>query len=176
MYDAAEYGRMKLGIVSDTHDNLDLVDAAVSTFQTTGVDVVIHCGDFIAPFAVSRLNTDAFDVYGVRGNNDGEESIGPTIDEFGTFWGECGTETFDGTSVAVYHGTSPTLTNALADCGDYDFVFHGHSHEHGAWKHGETVRVNPGGLPLSFADDAFHVAIVDTDRSGLDAVTHHELP
>jgi predicted phosphodiesterase len=197
---------MRVGIVSDTHDDLAAVEAAVALFEREGVDAVVHCGDFVAPFSVTPFNVggspgagdDAgFDFYAVRGNNDGEWAVESTVDAFGTYLGEAGTLSFGGSGgdgetggdgesddavdVAVTHGTSAVVVDALVDCGDYDYVFHGHTHAHGVEERGGTVRVNPGGLPIPVdgADDAFRVAVLDTDAgdgpADPDAVTHYEL-
>ncbi|WP_123619698.1 YfcE family phosphodiesterase [Halorubrum sp. CSM-61] len=193
---------MRIGIVSDTHDDLAAVEAAVALFDREGVDAVVHCGDFVAPFSVtpfdvggapdaggSDSDADAgFDFYAVRGNNDGEWAVESTVDSFGAYLGEAGTLSFDGgsqagddVSVAVTHGTSAVVVDALVDCGDYDYVFHGHTHAHGVEERDGTVRVNPGGLPIPVdgADDAFRVAVLDTDAGdasgSVDAVTHYEL-
>lgn len=166
---------MQLGIVSDTHDNLDHVQHAVSLFKLEGVDHVIHCGDIIAPFSATPFNTDAFAFSAVRGNNDGEWALGNVVDDFGTYLGQCGELTLDGVAIAVYHGTNRVLREALADSGTYDYVFHGHTHERTIASHGDTLRVNPGGLPIEGADDSFHVATLDTEASGADAITHHEI-
>lgn len=174
-YSPIEPGTM-IGVVSDTHDNLDLVEAAVSLFESEDVDVVVHCGDFVAPFSAMAFDSDGFDFHAVRGNNDGEWKLREIVEGFGTYHGELGELSIDGLEVAVYHGTSEPITDALVDCGRYDLVLHGHTHEHGVEERDGTVRINPGGLPLSFADDAFHVATIDTDRTGTEAVTHHELP
>ncbi len=40
---------MDIGIVSDTHDNVAAVERATEVFAADGVEVVIHCGDFVAP-------------------------------------------------------------------------------------------------------------------------------
>jgi len=166
---------MQLGIVSDTHDNLDHVQQAVSLFELEGVDHVIHCGDIIAPFSATPFNTDAFAFSAVRGNNDGEWALGNVVDDFGTYLGQCGELTLDGVAIAVYHGTNRVLREALADSGTYDYVFHGHTHERTIASHGDTLRVNPGGLPIEGADDSFHVATLHTEASGADAITHHEI-
>lgn len=34
---------MKVGIVSDTHDNGDVIERAVSVFEAENVAAVIHC-------------------------------------------------------------------------------------------------------------------------------------
>ncbi|TQQ81318.1 metallophosphoesterase [Halonotius terrestris] len=166
---------MHIGIVSDTHDNLDHVQQAVSLFEAEGVDHVIHCGDIIAPFSATPFDSDSFDFVAVRGNNDGEWALSNVVDDFGSYLGESGDLTLDGVDIAVYHGTSEQLREGLADSGDYDYVFHGHTHERTVDTHGDAVRVNPGGLPIPGADNAFHVATLDTELSGEDAITHHEL-
>ncbi|TKX58171.1 metallophosphoesterase [Halorubrum sp. SS7] len=178
---------MLVGIVSDTHDDLAAVEAAVSLFEREGVDAVVHCGDFVAPFSATPFDA-GFDFHAVRGNNDGEWAVESTVEEFGTYHGEAAALSFDGAGsgdatgddavdVAVTHGTSGLVVDALVDCGDYDYVFHGHTHAHGVEARGGTVRVNPGGLPIPVegADDAFRVATLDTAESGVDAVTHHVL-
>ena len=177
---------MRIGIVSDTHDDLAAVEAAVALFDREEADAVVHCGDFVAPFSVTPFDSegpDAPDFYAVRGNNDGEWAVQSTVESFGTYLGEAGTLSFGGgesaesVDVAVTHGTSQLLVDALVDCGDYDYVFHGHTHAHGVEARGGTVRVNPGGLPIPVdgADDVFRVATLDTAESGADAVTHHVL-
>ena len=167
---------MLIGIVSDTHDDLDAVEAAVSLFEREGVGTVVHCGDFVAPFSVTPFDAE-FDFHAVRGNNDGEWAVESTVEAFGEYHGEAAALSFDGVEVAVTHGTSDILVDALVDCGDYDYVFHGHTHAHGVEERGGTVRVNPGGLPIPVegADDAFRVATLETAESGADAVTHHVL-
>ncbi|MDZ5810394.1 YfcE family phosphodiesterase [Halorubrum sp. AD140] len=176
---------MRIGIVSDTHDDLAAVEAAVALFEREGVDAVVHCGDFVAPFSVTPFDVEsaAFDFYAVRGNNDGEWAVQSTVEEFGTYLGEAGALSFAAgpearpVDVAVTHGTSDVVVDALVDCGAYDYVFHGHTHAHGVEARGGTVRVNPGGLPIPVdgADDAFRVATLETAESGADAVTHHAL-
>jgi putative phosphoesterase len=166
---------MLVGIVSDTHDDLDLATAAVDFFEERDVDAVIHCGDVVAPFTTAPFDRDGFDFFAVRGNNDGEWNLQSAIGDFGTYLGEVGELDFEGTSVAVYHGTGGPLVDALVDCGTYDYVLHGHTHEKALESRGDTVRVNPGGLPIPGADDAFHVATLDTERDGVEAIEHHEL-
>ena len=186
---------MLVGLVSDTHDDLDAIEAAVALFESRGVDAVVHCGDFVAPFSVTPFDAD-FDFYAVRGNNDGEWAVESTVDAFGEYLGEAGalsfpagapgqsavevTESVESTEsldVAVTHGTSEVVVDALVDCGDYDVVVHGHTHARAVETRGETVRVNPGGLPIPVdgADDAFHVAVLDTSVAGAEAVTSHRL-
>ena len=162
---------MHVGIVSDTHDNLDSVEAAVATFEAEDVDAVVHCGDFVAPFSVTPFDGDwAF--HAVRGNNDGEWAVQSTVEDFGTYHGEMGELTLDGAEVAVYHGTSGAIVDALVDCGRYEYVLHGHTHERGTDERDGAVRINPGGIAIPPAPGAFSVATLST---GTGEVTFHEL-
>lgn len=162
---------MQVGIVSDTHDNTDLIAAAVEQFEAAGVGTVVHCGDFVAPFSVTPFEGD-WTFYAARGNNDGEWAIDSTVEEFGTHLGEMGELTLDGQDVAVYHGTSGPITDALVACGSYDYVLHGHTHERGTDTTAGTTRINPGGIAIPPAPEPFSVATLDTDSGEVD---FHEL-
>ncbi|MCK9594998.1 MAG: metallophosphoesterase [Candidatus Omnitrophica bacterium] len=64
---------MKIGIISDTHDNLPKLERAVSLFNKNKVDFVLHAGDYVAPFTIDKMNALSCDWLGVFGNNDGEK-------------------------------------------------------------------------------------------------------
>ncbi|MFC4358387.1 metallophosphoesterase [Halobium salinum] len=162
---------MLVGICSDTHDDLDLANAAVSTFEEAGVDAVIHCGDVVAPFTATPFDAD-FEFYAVRGNNDGEWALQEVVNEFGTYLGEMGELTLDDREFAVYHGTSEAIVDALVGCGSYDYVVRGHTHQRVHEERDGTVHLNPGGLPIPGADDSYSVATLDTDTG---EVEFHEL-
>ena len=49
-----------IGIMSDSHDNLPAIQQAVRIFNQIGCDLVIHAGDFVAPFAVQELSALIF--------------------------------------------------------------------------------------------------------------------
>ncbi len=156
---------MLVGVVSDTHDDLDLAESAVELFEDRGAEVVIHCGDVIAPFTAAAFDRD-FDFYAVRGNNDGEWALSHAIEEFGTYFGEMGELTLGDVEFAVYHGTAEPIVEALLACGEYDYVCRGHTHERVLAERGGTVHLNPGGLPIEGADDEYHVATIDTESGG----------
>ena len=63
-----------VGILSDTHDNLDRVRQAVRLFNDAGCDLVIHAGDFVAPFTVDELRNLKAPLRAVFGNCDGEKA------------------------------------------------------------------------------------------------------
>lgn len=166
---------MRLGLVSDTHDDLTLARAAADHFESEGVETVAHLGDVVAPFTLAPFE-GVDDLHHVRGNNEGESALWRRADDLGTHHGEAAALELADRSVALYHGTAAVLVDALVASGEYDYVCHGHTHEHGVAERDGTVRVNPGGLPIPGADDAFHVAVLDLDAPvGSGAVTHHAL-
>jgi hypothetical protein len=158
---------MLVGIVADTHDNLDLVEAAVETFEERGVDAVVHCGDIVAPFSAVPFDAE-FEFHAVRGNNDGEWALRSTIGEFGTYHGEMAELTLDGTNIGVYHGTSAPIVEALVASANYDYVLHGHTHERTHEVFEGTVRVNPGGIAFDGAPELFSVAFLDTETGDVE--------
>ncbi|MBU0502829.1 MAG: metallophosphoesterase [Candidatus Omnitrophota bacterium] len=64
---------MKIGLFSDTHDNLPNIEKAVKFFNRKKVDFVLHAGDFVAPFTIIKLIKLKCKWIGVFGNNDGEK-------------------------------------------------------------------------------------------------------
>ena len=158
---------MLVGIVADTHDNLELVEAAVETFENREVDVVVHCGDFVAPFSAARFD-GPWKFHAVRGNNDGEWALQSTVTEFGTYHGEMGELTLDGEEIGVYHGTSVAIVEALVASANYDYVLHGHTHERTHEVFEGTVQINPGGIAFEDAPEPFAVAVLDTETGDVE--------
>ena len=122
---------MKLGIISDTHDNLGKLEAGVAGLLAQSPDLVIHAGDFISPFTArhfAAVKDAGIPFLGIFGNNDGErfglrrmfEPIGPIHEDPHIF-------DFDGCRILLTH--KETLVESLAKSGDYDLVIYGHTHK-----------------------------------------------
>jgi putative phosphoesterase len=76
-----------IGIISDSHDNRTSLQKAVQMFNHMKCDLVVHAGDFVAPFAARELVSLNCPVKAVFGNCDGErEGLKKTIKEFGEIW------------------------------------------------------------------------------------------
>ncbi|WP_207586219.1 YfcE family phosphodiesterase [Halomontanus rarus] len=160
---------MQIGILSDTHDNVEAVERATAIFEEEGVEVLVHCGDYIAPPVIPSF--DGFEVHGVLGNNDGEVAgLHAAFDALGgesELHGRFAELTFDGLSFAVLHGESLAEVRSLADAGTYDYVCYGHHHEREQTETGRTTVLNPGAhFPTVPAEDRT-VAIVDTETESV---------
>lgn len=154
---------MKVGIIADTHDNLPLIDKAVQTLNKEKVELVLHAGDYIAPFVVSRFKPLQAKMIGVFGNNDAEkellrskfQDIGAAVE--GRF-AEINTE---GLKVAMLHGEETNLLESLINTDAYQLVVYGHTHQSRIDKKDRTMVVNPGEV-CGYLSELPTIAILDT--------------
>ena len=138
---------MLVGIISDSHDNLAALEAAVKLLNREGVEHVLHAGDIIAPFAAAKLAKLEAKLTCVYGNNDGERALlARRISEMGASISEFAELELAQRRVALYHGTVPEITSALVESGRYHVVATGHTHSAEVRKSEGCVAINPGEL------------------------------
>ncbi|MDD4900665.1 MAG: metallophosphoesterase [Patescibacteria group bacterium] len=160
---------MKLGIISDTHDNAANLLKAIKLFNEQKVELVIHCGDWVSPFMpdfCQELNCKIISIFG-NNENDTYRFLARAKERAWNidFQKETVELNLDGKKIIAYHGESPQLLQALISCNKYDAVFSGHNHLAGIKTYNKTTHVNPGsicGIRESKLDDAITVAIYDT--------------
>ena len=66
---------MLIGIISDTHDNLPMIEKAVKKLNEENVALVLHAGDYVSPFVIPKLKALNAKLIGVFGNNDGDHEF-----------------------------------------------------------------------------------------------------
>lgn len=137
---------MKLGLISDTHDQTANVRKALALFREKGVELLVHCGDMESESTAALF--DAIPTHVVTGNCDYDEaSVRDAITRAGgTYHGMSGQLEIEGVRIAWTHGHDKRLLNHLIECGKWDYVFHGHTHIRRHERIGETVVINPGAL------------------------------
>lgn len=147
----AKYNVSRVGIVSDSHDAIKMIEKAVEVLNGQDVELVIACGDYISPFTVARYAKLKCKMVGVFGNNDGDKSLlkerfsevgfevteGPLVLEIG------------GKRAIVMHGyknveITRAIVESLAERGLYDIVIYGHTHAVDNRKIRNTLVLNPG--------------------------------
>lgn len=155
---------IKLGLISDTHDNLNAVASAVDIFNRIGVNAVLHAGDWCAPFTMIKLSKVNCRVYGVFGNVDGErEHMKSRAEQVGVeILGDFGELDFNGVRVALIHGKVERIVEALARCGLYGVVVRGHTHKAGVRRLNDCLIINPGEA-CGYVMGRKSVAILDLD-------------
>jgi len=135
-----------IGIIADTHDRLPLVDKAVKQLNEEGVKLVLHAGDYIAPFVVPHFKPLEADLIGIFGNNDGDQKLlRKRFSEVGAdIRGRFAEVTTDGLKIGMVHGEEEELLQSLINVEGYDVIVHGHTHEVKTYRKGKTLVVNPG--------------------------------
>lgn len=133
-------------MMSDTHDRLSLIDEAVRHFNEKNVDLVLHAGDYVAPFVTNSLKKLKAPLIGVFGNNDGDRVLlKKKFAEFGAdIRGRFAFVVFDGLRVALLHGDDTELMRSLLELESHDVLVSGHTHEARTYRKGRTLVINPG--------------------------------
>lgn len=132
-----------IGILSDSHDHLDRLRAAVALFNAAGCDLVVHAGDFVAPFAAEELRSLRAPVKAVFGNCDGERA-GLTRAFAGL--GEIAAPPLrfehSGLRFGLCHLDS--AVDGLAAARAFDVVVFGHTHRPLVERRDGVLLINPG--------------------------------
>jgi putative phosphoesterase len=158
---------MKIGILSDTHNDIELTQKAINIFNENKVDLVVHAGDITSPRMLGLFKN--FKCKFVLGNGDIDaealnaesEKLGfSDIEKYCTF-------TADGKKIIVFHGNDVTQFRKAVASGMYDYVIKGHTHLFENYVSNKTRIINPGSL---YGADEFSVAILDTESGRIDRI------
>ncbi len=132
-----------IGVMADSHDNLHAVKKAVQLFNDAGCDLVIHAGDFVAPFAARELENLNCPVKAVFGNCDGEKKgLEKAISSFGEIKEAPMTFTHDKRNFLVTH--IHTSLKTYIHSKKHDVIIFAHTHKPEIRKDGKILILNPG--------------------------------
>ena len=139
---------MRIAILSDSHDHIPNLRAAVTYCNAYSVHLLIHCGDLISPFMLNELAAFGGAVHLIYGNNPGDQHLisswcgarFPSI----THHGILGATEAGGLKIAFQH--YPNLARGIAEMGQFDVVCCGHNHCYKVEKIGDCLLINPGEL------------------------------
>jgi len=130
---------MKIGILSDTHDNLPKIEKAVRIFNQKKVSLVLHAGDYIAPFSLYPFKKLKCEYLGVFGNNDGEKDGLNKISE-GRIKDEPLEIVEDSKKIILIHD----LNKLDLKDKSYDLIIYGHTHKSEIRRKDSSLIINPG--------------------------------
>lgn len=144
---------MRIGLISDTHDEEHTLSMALARFRQAQVRTVLHAGDVTSAFTLKLLAD--FDVWIARGNMDHDPKLALAVAE--CFGAERLARThdlsFNGARIVMTHGDSWQRLEALirtpADDGRRRYVVHGHTHAPNDETIGATRVINPGAIGLT---------------------------
>ena len=137
---------MLIGILSDTHDRVDAMAAAMRLLRDAGAEFFIHCGDVGSERVIDHLAGApcAF----VFGNTDWDraalsryaQSIGVACH------GSFADLEIGGKRIAAVHGDDFRLKQRLLAEQKHDYLLQGHTHVRLDERFGRTRVINPGAL------------------------------
>lgn len=134
---------MRIGIVSDTHNNLKNVRRIVELFNAANVERVIHTGDISQAKTLDVLAGLDAPLTGVFGNNDEErESLGTAIEQHGMMF-------VDPPLLLNWHNRSIVVVHDPLELEgvhtpEQHLVLHGHTHRQRIERRGPQLIFNPG--------------------------------
>ncbi len=146
--------------MADSHDNLHTVKCAVDLFKKMECDLVIHAGDFVAPFAARELESLSCPVKAVFGNCDGEKlGLKKAIRAFGEIKETPFIFNHLNLNILVTHVHSSLKSYLAAQ--KYDVLIFGHTHKPEIRREKNTLLINPGEAG-GWVSGKSTVAILDT--------------
>ena len=135
---------MRVGLLADTHDRLPAMRELIAQMQAGGVQLVMHAGDYCAPFSLQVVIDAQVALLGVFGRNDGDREGLKANAQKGV-----GIELYEAPHSFEVGGKRILLVHDLADVSQrsldaHQIVIYGHSHLQEMQHQGETLLVNPG--------------------------------
>jgi len=131
-----------IGIISDCHDNRNNIRKAVEIFNQKEVCLVIHAGDFIAPFTCLDFKELNCRMEMVFGNNDGEKiGLSTAFKDLGTLLPGPRSFYVNDKKILLMH--EHECVEEFLGAESADVRSYGHTHEADIRK-GHPLVINPG--------------------------------
>jgi uncharacterized protein len=161
---------MKVGVLADTHDRLPAIAALVRLMGERGAEMLLHAGDFCAPFSLAPLLAPRLPVGGIFGRNDGDRQ-----GLLGTAAAGIGVELFEsphtfevgGRQILLVHDIGELQPRSLETHG---LVVHGCSHRSECRRRGQTLIINPG-EGCGWVHGTPSAAILDLETANVEFMT-----
>ena len=133
---------MRIGVVSDTHNNLRNVERIVDLFNAAGVERVVHTGDITQGKTLDALSRLHVPLVGVFGNNDERDSLQAAAARHGMSLAD-GPLTLDWAERRIVVVHDPRELEALPT-DDHVVALHGHTHRQVIQHTHARLTLNPG--------------------------------
>ncbi len=162
---------MLVGLVSDTHNNVEQTLKAVTIFKQRNIDLLIHAGDFTSPKILEYFKD--FNCRFVLGNADIDIAELNAVCEtcgHGAIQDSCSFD-FDDKKFIVFHGNDVPLFRQAVASGQYDYIIKGHTHFYENYVSGKTRVINPGSL---YEQGECSIAILETTSGKVEIIRIHE--
>jgi putative phosphoesterase len=153
-----------VGLVSDTHDNIHMIDRAVKRLNEERVGLVLHAGDYVSAFTAKHFEPLNAPLIGVYGNNCAErDTLRRVYAEVGAeirgFFAEVDA---GGLRAALLHGHRKEDVDR-AKSGGYNVIVIGHTHRAAISEEDGVLVINPGEV-CGYVSGRCTLAFLDTVR------------
>lgn len=162
---------MKIGVISDTHNQIELIKKALDVFKKQGVGMIIHAGDLDLASTLDEFKNARVPIKMVIGNIDEEperfveraEALGIDF-EMNSFLNF----EIDGKRLFVFHGNVlgklDEVIKILGASKKYDVIIHGHTHVPRNERVGDVLVLNPGALKPMISGVKSSVVVYDVSE------------
>ncbi|MCP4263115.1 MAG: YfcE family phosphodiesterase [Planctomycetes bacterium] len=136
---------MKVGIITDTHDQQALLTKAIEVFTEHHVGCILHAGDITSlSTAYALASIDHIKFIGVFGNCDFDKSSleGVVRGQQGEIHRGAYKGNIQDKKLLMAH--EPRNLGNMPIPGDYDLIVYGHTHVQDIHRQGNTLIINPG--------------------------------
>lgn len=134
---------MKIGVISDTHDNVLMMKKAVEVFKQKDIALLMHAGDHVAPFTCMVWEELDREVIAVFGNNDGDHAfLRKKFRKIGRIYDRPREIIIHKKKILMLH--EPDNLFEYAQSGRFDLVIFGHTHKQRMIREDDTLVINPG--------------------------------
>lgn len=137
---------MQIGLVSDTHGCVDLVETLTGRFLEVGISTVLHAGDVTRLAHLDPLLNEMNRVELVRGNCDRRLQGPEEWEHKVTIHGRQAVFEFDEQVVGLTHGHLDSALRALRTQENLNILVRGHTHERRDEVDRGIRHVNPGAV------------------------------
>ena len=129
---------MKIGILSDTHNNADKIRKSIDFFNLRQAEFVLHAGDFSYPVSAQYFLKLKCPFIAVFGNNDFDTyGLKKAISPFGNIYNAPYEFVLDNKTFLLTH-------HLYTQTKKFDYIIYGHTHKPSIIKISGTILINPG--------------------------------
>ncbi len=159
---------MIIAILSDTHDNMKNIRKALNIAEQFKPELIIHLGDFVAPFTAKPFVELGIKFIGVFGNNDGEKfGLKKAFSPVGEIFKPPYEVKIDDKSFLLLH--EPFTLESYIKSQRYDYILYGHLHKRNKRIEGKTAVINPGEV-CGWVENSASFVILNTATGDIEVI------
>lgn len=160
---------MKIGIISDTHDNISNIEKTLEYFNKNDIRILIHAGDLCAPSLLKNTFYPKFlgEMHFILGNVGDHQTLKKIVQDINNervkYYGEEAELVINNKKIKVVH--YPDIAKKYFNSDKFDLVIFGHNHESSIEEKNKFFFINPGTLGGLYQDPSFAVYDIEENKA-----------